>query len=255
MRKSGLQKQIAFIFDDAAMPQTQTDTLCLEPEPPACEPEGNPLVHRDLPEARPVPPAPEAPARSAQTPSIPAVRPQPLPRKKTKPVKANTGQFGQQVKKAMFGSAKGGMDARQKKMTVLVLLLAVVFAGVLTISLGGLGKTSAKPATVSAEPAAAKNAAPKTQKQWQMPEPLPAELRNPMVPQTAKIEPQTAADDKPAQLIVKGIVFSQTNPSAIIGESVVSPGQTVHGATVIAITRDAVEFEQDGRRWVQKVQR
>jgi hypothetical protein len=252
MRKSGLQKQIAFIFDDVAMPQTQTGTLC-PPEPAAAQPEGIPLLQRELPAER-QPTAPEVPARSAKTPAAAAVRPQPLPRKKIKPVKANAGQFGQQLKKTVFGSAKG-MDARQKKMTMMVLVLAVIFAGVLTISLGGLGKTSAKPATVSDEPASAKNAAAQTQQQWQMPEPLPAELRNPMVPQAAKIDPQAAGDHNPGQLVVKGIVYSQTNPSAIIGESVVSPGQTVHGATVVAITRDAVEFEQDGRRWVQKVQR
>ncbi len=248
MRKSGLQKQISFIFEDVPIPPTNTDgkpLMPLQSETPAA------------PSAAPMPTLQTAAAShsGSQPKTADAVRPRPLPRKQFQPVRSQSGQqFGRQLQKLLGGSTSGGMDPRQKKMTIMVAVLAVVFTGVLTVSLGGLGQTTAKsvkPAEISAAP---KAASAKLQPQWQMPEPLPAELRNPMAPRTQETESQEADGDA-SRLVVKGIVFSRSKPSAIIGEKIVFPGETIGGAVIVAITRENVEFEQDGRRWTQQVER
>jgi len=58
----------------------------------------------------------------------------------------------------------------------------------------------------------------------------------------------------PVRLKVRGIAYSQDKPAAVIGTTIVHEGDLVLGATVLRITRDEVEFEVNGERWVQKVQ-
>lgn len=257
MRKSGLQKQIAFIFDDVSMPQTDSASMKLPAQQPQKKDNSNPAA-QDAPlpqQGAAAQPLPAAKTHAVHTPAVPTMRPRPLPKSTAVQSKQKTGStLGQQVRKALFGSAKGTMDPRQKKMTIMVAVLAVVFAGVLTVSLGGLGQKSQEAAPAAADEPTAVKPAVKSLQEWQMPEPLPAELRNPMAPQAAQRNAGTD-DAQPGQMIVKGIVFSKTNPTAIIGEKIVSQGETVNGATVVTITRDSVEFEKDGRRWVQPVQR
>lgn len=256
MRKSGLQKQIAFIFDDVSMPQTDPASMKLpirqvqdkENQDPAQDAQ-SPLQRTTVPsdKTRTMP--------AAQTPAVPTVRPRPLPKSAAIRSKQKNGPtLSQQVRKVLFGSVDGTMDPHQKKMTIMVAVLAVVFAGVLTVSLGGMGGKTSKPRAVADEPAAVKPAALKSPRDWQMPEPLPAEMRNPMVPQASET-PVKAEDVQPEKIMVKGIVFSKTNPTAIIGEKIVAQGEVINGATVVTISRDSVEFEKDGRRWTQPVQR
>jgi type II secretory pathway component PulC len=66
-------------------------------------------------------------------------------------------------------------------------------------------------------------------------------------------------------LVVKGIVYSESNPSALVGKlippGVVGDVQSVHkgdmvaGAKITRITKDAVEFEMNGQIWRQNVER
>lgn len=56
-------------------------------------------------------------------------------------------------------------------------------------------------------------------------------------------------------LIVKGIVYSKDNPSAVIGDQIVHEGDKVLDVTIIKINEDSVEFETNGEKWTQKVQR
>ena len=62
------------------------------------------------------------------------------------------------------------------------------------------------------------------------------------------------ANSRPVTLKVRGIAFSQENPSAIIGSTIVHEGDLVLGATVVKIGRDGVVFEVNGETWTQKVQ-
>ncbi len=135
------------------------------------------------------------------------------------------------------------------KMLILAGILSVIFAAVLFFVLSTPASSPKKkvPAAAEASPAASVP----SQISWSRPEPWPEEIRDPMAPQAAG---QTA-DGAPLECIVRGIVFSQTRPSAIIGDQIVVVGDTYNGIKIVGITKDAVEFEKEGRRWTQTVQR
>jgi hypothetical protein len=90
---------------------------------------------------------------------------------------------------------------------------------------------------------------------WQIPEPYPADLRDP----TQFTRVRATTDDTEAQtgkLIVAGILFDKDDPSlssASISDQVVSEGDEILGAKVVKINKSSVEFEKDGQRWTQRV--
>ena len=53
--------------------------------------------------------------------------------------------------------------------------------------------------------------------------------------------------------VVKGILHSKDNPTALIGINLVHQGDVVSGAKVIKIHTDRVEFERDGFSWTQQI--
>jgi hypothetical protein len=144
-------------------------------------------------------------------------------------------------------SPKPGVDPkRQKIMLVLIPVLVIVMIVVLT----QVFKSPAK----NTNPAAISNttAGIETSKEiiWQMPEPYPANLRDPM--QAGSVSTSRVNYDN---IVVKGILYSQDNPAALIAEEIVHQGDQIFGATVIKINKDNVEFERDGQTWTQTVQR
>jgi type II secretory pathway component PulC len=145
------------------------------------------------------------------------------------------------------------MDPRQKKMTIMVGVLSLVFAVVLVISLGGLGGGRTRVAGKENSQKDTGQLKPMNGYQWHTPQPLPAQLRNPMVRRAEQIGQNTASAGGP--MLVKGIVFSKNNPTAIIDSRVVAQGESIDGVKVVTINKDSVEFEKDGKRWVQQVQR
>jgi type II secretory pathway component PulC len=58
-----------------------------------------------------------------------------------------------------------------------------------------------------------------------------------------------------AKLIVSGILCSEDKSSAIIGNRIVHEGDQIQGANIIKINKEGVEFEMNGKKWTQKVQR
>ena len=54
---------------------------------------------------------------------------------------------------------------------------------------------------------------------------------------------------------VRGIVYSEDNPSAVVSNEIVHEGDEIAGATVVKIHKDRVEFEMNGKTWTQKVER
>jgi hypothetical protein len=163
-----------------------------------------------------------------------------------------------QLKKTLFGSKRGPLDARQKKMAVLVGILTVVFGVVMFISFGGVGGSKAVAAENTGNDATAVTASTAIDPaNWKSPQQLPADLRNATMPVTPKVSLQhtnaTAASTD--GLVVKGIVFSKNKPSAIINNEIYTVGQHVNGALITNITKESVEFEINGNRWSQQVQR
>ncbi len=64
----------------------------------------------------------------------------------------------------------------------------------------------------------------------------------------------------PPKVALNGILYSEDNPSAVIGTRIVKEGDTVSGIgdtandiTVIKINKDGVEFDKNGRTWTQKL--
>ena len=74
-------------------------------------------------------------------------------------------------------------------------------------------------------------------------------------------EPQEAAEGgrlseaaRGGALVVKGILFSDDNPAAVVGAEIAHIGDTIAGAEIVAIRKDEVEFEKDGKKWTQAVE-
>jgi len=84
---------------------------------------------------------------------------------------------------------------------------------------------------------------------WQIPEPYPENLRDPM--QYGSI---TAAQSDSGGIQLRGIVYSEDDPSAVINGKIVRQGDKVLGATVTKINKNSVEFELEGKTWTRKVQ-
>jgi hypothetical protein len=117
-------------------------------------------------------------------------------------------------------------------------------------------KRGATPALASQEAAGAVDH--KGEIDWRIPEPYPMTLRDPMQPSSetdVKAEAETITAGKIASIIVKGIVHSMDNPSAVVGTQIVHEGDVISGVSVVKINQDSVEFQMNDKRWSQKVQR
>lgn len=57
-----------------------------------------------------------------------------------------------------------------------------------------------------------------------------------------------------SNLVVKGILYNEANPSAIVNKQVVHEGDKISGATIIKINKDSIEFEVR-KWWPMKAQR
>lgn len=53
---------------------------------------------------------------------------------------------------------------------------------------------------------------------------------------------------------ITGILYSEDKPAAIIGYRIVHERDTIHGVMVVKIHKDKVEFEKDGKGWIQTIQ-
>ena len=266
MRKSGLHKQISSIFDGVPMPQN-SGTLENTDSPLAqMTPETETAAERPpQPDAAPAPQPPRSslvkrmsadPSECASAPAIQVGRPMPLPKSSLAPAKTGPG-MSTQIKKMVFGSSRGALDARQKKMAALVGILSAVFGVVMFFSLGGVGQTKAMAANnTDAEQNIQSQSTKKATQGWTTPQPLPENLRD-----ATSLGSKPAAADSAAgssasgEVVVKGILFSQNKPSAIINNTILTDGKSINGITIVKITKDAVEFKAGDKQWTQQVQR
>lgn len=224
--KTGLHKKVAFIFDGT--PTSSQPSAAAPAAAPGPTPESGSVPSTYGPQPIPV----TAPAKSNP--------PKASPKSPGRPGKSAAGASGKQKK----------MDPKQLKMLVLVGVLSVVLVGVIFFVLSSPAAPPKKAAagtaaqTHSAAPAAGPVA-------WTRPEPWPKQIRDPM---TTGIQARTN-EESGSECLVRGIVYSQTRPSAIVGDQIVFVGDTLNGITITAIGKDFVEFERDGQRWTQQVQR
>ena len=166
-------------------------------------------------------------------------------------VKISRQTFRQQITNKLFTPKPGASATKQKAMVVMVPLLFIA----LIFMLRGVFGTSVRKTEAFAEdnaPSAA-TAGLNTKIDWEIPASYPTTLRDPM-----RLGPVAAAQTDTetrtfVKLIVKGILYTEDNQSAVIGNHIVHEGEEIQGVTVVKISKDSVEFEMNGKRWTQKV--
>lgn len=231
--KTGLHKKVACIFDGT--PAGANPAASTPPDPAATGGE---------------------PAAGQLQPPASAYGPKPVPvsaSSRTAPAKTSAKGTAKQGRNVLgLTNKQGKTDPKQLKMLVMCVVLSVVLAAVLFFVLSGSPKPPKKAAAANApQPRQTDVTTPPDTVPWTKPEPWPEQIRDPM---TMGAQGRTG-ENTPAEFVVKGIVYSQTRPSAIVGNQIVSIGDTINGITVTAIEKDSVEFEKDGKRWTQQVQR
>jgi hypothetical protein len=157
----------------------------------------------------------------------------------------------ERLKHKLLAPKPGVNPVKQKLMIVLMpILLMVLIAVVANVLLKPTGKGTIAAAR-SASSAAASAFDGKIN--WQLPAPYPQNLRDPM--NFGALASQSQGQDKESRPAVKGIVYSEDNPCAVVGDRIVSKGDVVNGATVVKINSDSVEFTDGDKSWTQKVER
>jgi hypothetical protein len=153
----------------------------------------------------------------------------------------------QQLQTKLFAKKQGQGNSKQKAMALLVPVLVVIFIFMLSKAFKSSSTTN-QTGTAGFGPATAAAAVnSKNEFNWQTPPLWPETLRDPM-----QFGPRINTPKN--ELVVRGIVFSQDSPSAVVGTKIVRPGDTIGGAKVLKINRNSVEFEMEGHRWEQEVQ-
>ena len=165
----------------------------------------------------------------------------------------------QRINDKFFPSTPGVSPTRQKAMVILIPVLAIVMIFMFRQVLSGSPRQT-QAATDDQVPVVAAGK-PSHEIDWQIPDPLPAIERDPTklpeqvaVTNTSGAEPNQAVAASPNQVFdVRDIVYSKDKPSAVVNAHIVYVGHKVGDATVVQILRDGVEFERDGKKWVEKV--
>ena len=198
---------------------------------------------------------PPKPRQTIFEPSAPASLPVSAPAKQSKsefvikqPKDSPLLKIIENVKAKLLTLKQGAALDRQKMMLLLFPVLAIVLLLVVVNAVKTSPGTSVTPLNKAT---AAVPLSPGSKINWEIPQPIPANLRNPMVfgpPQLRETELLEA-------LAVKGIVYSEDNSSAIIGDRIVSAGDTVAGATIVKINSDSVDFAMGDKKWTRKVER
>jgi hypothetical protein len=150
-----------------------------------------------------------------------------------------------QVKAKLLTPKRGASPGRQKIMILVTPVLIVVLLLVVVQAIKKPASTTAKPSN-KASVAMAFNGKIK----WELPAVIPDNLRDPMAFGATGQGKETTSGP-----VVKGIVYSEDNPCAVVGDRIVSAGDTVGGATIVKINPDSVEFTMGDKNWTQKVER
>lgn len=236
-QRSGLHKDISSIFDGVPVPDSTGGKDYTK------------NVSRPDSEARHLPPvvgAVESGAPSAKP--VEKIVQQKTPSVKIKKPSA-AGQAFEQLKAKLLTPPEGVSPAKHKATLVMIPALLVIVVAVFGrnfISAGG-GVKGTSETQENIEIAAV---APKTEIQWQKPLLYPENLRDPMTRYSSFSGTETAVS---GDIVVRGIAWSSDKPAAVIGTKIMYVGDAIQGATIKKIMKDGVEFESEGKTWIQKV--
>ena len=184
----------------------------------------------------------EPPAPPASTPASRQSKPELVIRQ---PKDSPLFKIIENVKGKLLSGAKSG---KQKAMLLIIPVLAII----LLLAVFNAVKKTHRTAVAPAKKAGAAIASD-SRVNWELPPVIPSNLRDPMLFGTISVT--TAGKDSAQGPLVKGIVYSDDNPCAVVGDRIVSAGDVVAGAKVEKINRDSVEFSMGDKKWTQKVER
>lgn len=243
-RRTGLQSQIASIFSGVPIPKKGGS---------GGESPGGPSQASGPEHPQPkVPPAPSAAPPKYQPPVEPVREPPPVKVSQPRIPETKIGEIPtvpRRKKEKFAGPRTTVSSARQKTAVAMVVILSIL----LVVLLAKPFQRPAQGPEASGTPVQAKaEVSPKTNIRidWPIPQKYPEDVRDPMLLSAQ----QEVRVDVPGVLVVKGITYSEDRKYAVIGTQTVQEGDTVDGATVIKINPNSVEFEKDGKRWIQEVQ-
>jgi len=255
-KRTGLQSNIAGIFSGVPVPKKGGSRSV--PGVPAPKP-GGPASKPDAPASKPsgsVIPKPVAPQPVTQKPLVPAtpMPPRPkvvevkVPEQKTRKAPS---KISRRRKDKLFAPKAGVSSSRQKMSIILFVLLSTALVVVLARPY-----LASRRNPVTSRPGGNTNTGNLTMANieidWPVPEIYSAGLRDPMeLASRQQIKVET-----PEDLVVRGISWSEDLKIATIGTLYVQEGNIVPGTKVRikTINRNNVEFEEDGKTWIQKVE-
>jgi hypothetical protein len=175
--------------------------------------------------------------------------------KKSSVVKVSSESSWKQIISKLCETKSGTSSTKQKAMVVMMPVLFIIL--IVFVIRGGVFGTSGHNAQTGDEinNIGVASAGLNDQIDWEIPEPYPATLRDPM--QLGPVVPRTnqAENKEIGQLIVKSILYSEDYSSAIISNRIVHEGDQIQGASIIKINKDSVEFEMNGKKWSEGIQR
>jgi len=244
-RKAGLHKEVTSIFDGVplgdkkpgsqrpapSVPQQKQQGI---PKPAAVQRPSVPEIAQQTPKSTREYSAPTKP-QQAERPMSQTPQPE---KPKVAPTAANIAtstwyqKLGKITAKLVPASINTG-NTRQKATLVLVPILFIVLIVVFITAIV---------------------AASKTKIEWKIPEPYPTTLRDHMKKLKAVVTPTTTTPDTTGEFLVKGTIWDDENPLAIINGQILGVGEKIDGATIVEINKDNVVFEKDGKTWTQTVQ-
>ncbi len=251
--KAGLHKQVSSIFNGVPIPKedkteqpTSTATKEQATYGPPSHLSGATMLPDQLAKSPPKAIPTEKPKESEEKPS----QVQPSVEIKSSGPSALLKAV-QRIKDKLFAPKEGVSPARQKAMVVLVPVMFIGMVLAFYRVLGGGPDETPGPNVIT--PSNTITAASGTI-DWKIPELYPTTLRDPMQFKKPVIIPTTTDPDKTEEIEIKGIIYSEEDPSVIIGIDILHEGEKVSGATIVKINKNSVEFEMNGKKWTQKVQ-
>jgi hypothetical protein len=263
-KRTGLQSEIAGIFSGVPVPKksgkrSQSDSPAKKPVDPESKPSGvsqasSPRFEGGTPSTlMPQPQAPAAPASDKAVEPLPAA-----PRPKVVEIKAPE-QITKRIPKRkskrrkdkIFGPKSSVSSPRQKAgIILLVLFSAALVIVLLRPYLTNPGKPA--PAQSGGKEDSDNSTVANVEIDWPVPPVYPANLRDPMeLGSRKKIIVESSED-----IVVRGIVVSEDRKYAVIGTNYLQEGGIVPGTKIKVnkINPNTVEFEEDGKKWTQKVE-
>jgi len=257
-KRTGLQSNIAGIFSGVPVPKksgsrSQPGGPAPKPDDPASKPDGSviskPVAQQPV---TPKPKAPVTPMPERPVGSIPAA-----PRPKVVEIKVPEQEIRKIPKKIsrrrkdkLFAPKPGANSSKQKTSIIVFVLLSIVLVVVLARPYLASRGNPATPRT-DGKTNTGNSIMANIEIDWPVPTVYSAGPRDPMELGSPQQQRIIEASDG---LVVVGISWSEDLKFVTIGIDLFQEGDIVPGTKIKVkkINRDSVEFEEDGKTWIQK---